>query len=395
MLLPSVRSIAIPAKAGIQSGLLVAFLVLAFGVGRAEAQAGKEPPSMNRIRLFESKQGDYDTYRIPALAITTKGTLLAFCEGRKDGPSDAGNIDLLMRRSLDGGQTWEPVRVIVDDGRNTCGNPCPIVDRRTGAIVLLITKNNGSDIEGRIMRGEAAPRTVWAMTSRDEGLTWSEPTDISAQVRNPATRWYATGPCHGIQMAGGRLVAPCDHSTGPDAADMHSHVIFSDDGGLQWQLGGALEGRTDESAVLELEDGSLYLNARNTHGTHRRAYALSRDRGATWSSPSEDEALVEPVCQGSVLRLSTEKAQGKSRVLFSNPASTRRENLTVRLSYDECKTWPVSRTLWTGPAAYSDLVVTADGTIGCLFECGEKTPYETISLALFPLEWLTNGADRL
>jgi len=375
--------------------VLVLSAVMPACIGLASAQPATQADAMRQVKVFKAGRGGYDTYRIPALAVTKKGTLLAFCEGRKNGPSDSGNIDLVLRRSLDNGRTWAPARMIVDDGGNTCGNPCPIVDTRTGTVLLLMTRNKGSENEDRIMKGEAAPRTVWLTKSGDDGVTWSEPADISAQVRKPDWRWYATGPCHGIQLRDGRLVAPCDHATGPADEDMHSHVIFSEDGGASWRIGGIAEGRMDECAVLELADGSLYLNMRNCHGTNRRAVSLSRDRGITWSSLAEDNTLVEPVCQASVLRLSTEKERGKNRVLFSNPASKRRENLTVRLSYDECKTWPVAKTLWEGPAAYSDLTVTADGMIGCLFESGKKGPYEGITFALFTLEWLTNGADHL
>ena len=156
-----------------------------------------------------------------------------------------------------------------------------------------------------------------------------------------------------------------------------------------------MEGRTDECTVVELADGSLYLNMRTYRNTRHRAIAVSHDRGTTWMPVTDDDTLIEPVCQASALRLSTEKSHGKNRVLFSNPSSTRRENLTVRLSYDECKTWPISKVLWAGPSAYSDLVVAADGKIGCLFECGEKKAYETLTLALFTLEWLTDGADGI
>ncbi len=353
------------------------------------AMAEDQAFHMNQAPLFWAGQEDCHTYRIPALAVTPKGTLLAFCEARREARKDWGNIDLVVRRSLDNGVTWGPIQVIVDDNGHTCGNPCPIVDRRTGAIVLLITKNNGTEGEEQILRGEAAPRTAWVTTSRDEGVTWSTPVNISAQVSRPGWRWYATGPCHGIQLTDGRLVAPCDYATGPNQEDMHAHIIFSEDGGESWKIGGVLEGRTNESTVVELVDGSLYLNARSYFGTHRRYWSTSQDKGATWSPIVEDQNLIEPVCQASVLRLSTGQAAGENRILFSNPASEKRENMTIRMSTDEGRTWPVSKSIWSGPAAYSDLVVLPDGTIGCLFERGHKEPYETITFARFSLDWLT------
>ncbi len=367
---------------------LVGYLILISICAMSNARAGDKGVEMSQAVLFSAGQEGCHTYRIPALAVTPKGTLLAFCEARRDARHDWGNIDLVMRRSLDHGATWEPIQVILDDEGHTCGNPCPIVDKRNGSIVLLITKNKGMENEAQIMRGEAAPRTVWVTFSRDEGLTWSTPREISSQVRQPDWRWYATGPCHGIQLKDGRLMAPCDHSTGPDRDEMHSHVIFSDDGGETWKIGGSLEGQTDESTIVELEDGSIYINARNTFGNHRRVQSVSRDRGMTWSPVAEDPVLVEPVCQASVLSLTGGLSRGRSGIFFSNPASHKRENLTVRLSYDECRSWPISGILWTGPAAYSDLVVTQNGMIGCLFERGYQHPYETITFARFTPAWL-------
>ncbi|MCC6698398.1 MAG: exo-alpha-sialidase [Candidatus Hydrogenedentes bacterium] len=367
-------------------------LLLACTAAIAQAPANAAP---RMTPLFQAGDGGVDTYRIPALAITTKGTLLAFCEARWKSSSDTGNIDLVMRRSTDNGATWEPMATLVNDGDSVCGNPCPIVDQKTGDIILLITKNIGSEHQDQIMRGEASPRTPWMLRSADDGVTWSAPVDISAQARKPDWRWYATGPGHGIQLTGGRLVAPCDHSTGPEDADLHSHVIFSDDGGNTWQVGGVLPGTTDESIAVELANGDLYLNMRNMRGDHRRYISTSPDKGVTWTPARMDPALIEPVCQASALRLSMETEVGKNRILFSNPASEKRENLTVRVSYDECATWPVGKTLWAGPAAYSDLVVCPDKSIGCLFERGENSPYETITFAQFPLEWLTDGKDMM
>ena len=357
----------------------------------AAIDAPNEKPSIEESVVYEAGQGDYANYRIPAVITGASGTVLAFAEGRKDNLSDAGNIDLLLRRSEDHGNTWGPVQIVVDDGGDTCGNPAPVLDKTTGTIWLVFTKNKGDTHEGAILRGDAPPRTVWVTHSTDDGLTWTTPEDISATTREPDWRWYATGPCHGIQLDDGTLMIPCDHSLSPDNKDWFSHVIYSSDHGETWQLGGTAGPYCNESTVAQLSDGRLYLNMRSYKGKAARQVAYSSDKGITWSSPVDDTTLVEPVCQGSVLRLNDDET-GANRLLFSNPASTKRENLTIRLSNDKSESWPVSRTLHAGPAAYSDLVALGDNAIGCLYEKGESTPYETITFARIPLNWLTAGA---
>jgi sialidase-1 len=351
------------------------------------AAAGED--AVGKQVLFRTGEGGYFGYRIPALVVTKSGALLAFCEARKSSLNDTGDIDTVLRRSTDGGRTWSPMQVVADAGPDVCGNPCPVVDRASGTILLPLTQNKGDGPEGPIMRGEAPPRTVWLTRSSDDGLTWLPPVEISAAARRPDWRWYATGPGHGIQLESGRIVIPCNHSTGPERALMFSHIIYSDDAGETWRIGGIEEHSTDESVVVELADGRLYHNMRSSRGTQCRAVATSSDAGLTWSPVKDDPALIEPVCQASAVRYSTAASGGRNIVLFSNPASTKRENMTVKLSYDECQTWPVAKTLHPGPAAYSDLAVLPGNTIACLYEAGEKSPYETITLALFDLEWLT------
>jgi len=169
-----------------------------------------------------------------------------------------------------------------------------------------------------------------------------------------------------------------------------SHVIFSDDHGQTWQIGGIEDEKTNESTIVELSDGSLLQNMRSYHGQNRRAVAISRDGGLNWSPAKLDHALVEPICEASILRCTWPEDGGKNRILFSNPASVKRERLTIRLSYDDCARWPVSRVIQEGPAGYSSLAVLTDQSIVCLFERGKKSPYEKISLARFPLSWLEN-----
>jgi len=175
---------------------------------------------------------------------------------------------------------------------------------------------------------------------------------------------------------------------------MFSHVFFSDDHGSTWHRGGSLSGDTDECVAVQTGDGAVYLNMRSYHGKNRRAYAWSQDGGVTWSDLEFDATLIEPVCQGSLVRFTEEPRHDRNRILFSNPASTEREELTVRLSYDECRTWNEGKVLHAGPAAYSDLGILPDGTIGCLYERGEEHRREKITWARFSLEWLTDGTDQ-
>ncbi len=247
-----------------------------------------------------------------------------------------------------------------------------------------------------------APRQVWMTYSDDDGATWVEPWEITGDVKPPTWSWYATGPGHGIQLQSGRLVVPCDHIVfeAYNRQDpYHSHVITSDDHGATWQIGGSADEGTNESAAFETVDGWLYLNCRNKHrlaeGGNYRAVAWSRDGGTSFTPIIHDAALLEPICQAGVCRFTTADKEGRNRVLFANPASRTRDHLTVRLSYDEGRTWPVSRLLHAGPAAYSDLCVTQDLSICCLYERGAEMPYERISLARFDLEWLSGGTDRL
>jgi sialidase-1 len=329
------------------------------------------PASLTQTEIFRAGEGAYHTYRIPALIVTSKGTLLAFCEGRHNSGADAGDIDVLLRRSFDRGKTWSAIQKVADRGEDTIGNPTPVVERKTGTIFLLLTSNPGRATEQQITAGApGAVRTVWVTHSTDDGASWSPPLDITTQVKRPEWTWYATGPGNGIQLRGGRLVVPCDHNGS-------SHIIYSDDRGATWKIGGSAEEKTNESAVAELKDGSLLLNMRSYHGRNRRAIQRSRDGGLTWSPLAFDDALIEPVCQASLISI------GHGRLLFSNPAAITRTHLTVRLSEDGGVTWSASRLLYEGPSAYSSLALLPGGTIGLLYERGDRNPYQQIAFARF------------
>ena len=353
------------------------------------------PQVLPQVEVFRRGVGGYHTYRIPAIVVTKQGTLLAFCEGRKSGGGDAGDIDMLLRRSTDGGKTWSPTRVVWDDGKNTCGNPAPVVDQETGTIWLPMTWNLGSDHERDIMAGKSQqPRQVYLTYSKDDGQTWAVPQRISETTRQPHWRWYATGPGNAIQLTRGqhrgRLLIPANHSDHRDASQhpYRSHVFWSDDHGKSWRLGGVQQDRTNESAVVELADGAVLQAMRSYHGTNRRAMARSGDGGETWGQVYLDAALDTPVCQASMLRYSwSEDATrgGKSRILFASPKGRGRSDLHVWVSYDEGKTWPICKSIYPGSSGYSNLVDLGNNRIGILYE---KDGYQTISLVTFDLAWL-------
>jgi len=341
-------------------------------------------PALAEHAVWQSGQGGYHTYRIPALAVTSQGTVLAFCEGRKGGSGDAGNIDLLLKRSTDGGATWSAQQMLWDDGANTCGNPCVVVDGVTGVVWLLCTWNRGEDRESQIIdQTSQDTRRVFVLRSEDDGATWSRPTEITADVKRPEWTWYATGPGSGIQLRGGpakgRLVIPCDHIEA-DTRNYYSHVVYSDDHGKSWRLGGRTpRPQVNECQVAELADGRLLLNMRNYDpAQRRRQVAASDDGGATWQQQRFDAALVGPICQAA-LEYIPPAAEAPGTLLFMNPADAeRRVRMTLRASFDEGRTWPHQTVLHAGPSAYSDLALLADGNVACLYEAGERGPYETI-----------------
>jgi sialidase-1 len=357
---------------------------MAISVAILFASFAAAAPAVEEQVIFRAGEGGYHTYRIPSLIVTKSGVVLAFCEGRKTGRGDAGDIDLVLKRSKDGGKTWEKMQVVWDESTNTCGNPCPVVDQKTGAVWLLMTHNIGADTEAKLVSGKSAgTRTVWITKCTDDGATWDKPVEITRDVKKPEWTWYATGPGVGIQLKSGRLLIPCDNKL--DGGKLRqSHVIFSDDAGKSWKLGGVVGPGCNECQAVELSDGSVALNMRSYQGNNRRLVASSKDGGNTFSKPVEDTTLIEPVCQASIIGVPGEKGG----LLFSNPAGTKREKMTVRLSTDDGKSWKHSRTLFEGPAAYSCLTVLPDGRIGCLYERGEKSPYDEIVLARFPLQWV-------
>lgn len=327
-----------------------------------------------RQTFLEAGQAGYHTYRIPALVVTTRGTVLAVCEVRRTGSADYGDVALGLRRSGDGGRTWSKLEILADDGIRTIGNPCPVVDRETGVISLPFCRDS---------------KQVLLIQSSDDGQTWSKPVEITKDVMDPGWSLVGTGPGHGIQLASGRLVIPCWAQLPGTAEVQLSFVFYSDDHGRSWKRSQALDrDASDECEAVELSDGRLYLTLRSRGGKNQRGYAFSHDGGQTWSPVQYDPRLTEPDCQGSIIRLERGSA-GKSAILLANPASTAgRKELTVRMSEDDARTWPVEKIVEWDMAAYSDLAVTRQGEVLLLYEADD---YRKLILIRFNLAWLTDA----
>ena len=379
----------------------------------AEAQdsvrgAGTKPPAAvetpAKMDLFVAGEDGYATYRIPGIVVTQRGTILAYCAARKDGIGDWADIDIALRRSLDGGRSWLPRQILVDAGTATADNPTAIVDRKTGAVHFLYQVNYAR---------------CFYMRSDDDGQTFTPAVDITS-VFEQFRREYdwnviAPGPGHGIQLENGRLLVPVWLSTGG-----HSHrpscmsVIYSDDHGVTWRRGEVVAKHSEtipnpsETVAVQLRDGRVMLNIRNESRRYRRLVAFSADGATRWTEPVFDENLFEPVCMASLVRVAPKPGETVSRILFANPDSRNnptehgwcrnRENLSIKASEDEGRTWVASRVLEPGISGYSDLAAAPDGMIYCFYERGgvKSQMFHTqyLTVARFPVSWIDEHAGR-
>lgn len=366
-----------------------------------------------KTNLFAAGDDGRKLYRIPGIVVTHRGAILAYAEGRRNTGSDWDTIDIVLRRSTDGGTTFSPLHVIGRVSGPITRNPVAI-QRKQGK-PTDVTYNNPVAIADRngtvhflfcveYMR-------VFYMRSTDDGETFSTPVEITGSLDGIRAAWdwrvVATGPGHGIQLNNGRLLVPVwlalgtqGNGHGPSSAA----TIFSDDHGKTWHCGDiAIPSTPDvpspnETTAVQLDNGAVMLNARVASPNNRRVIVTSRDGASHWSVPRYQEDLPDPICAAGFLSLAPPKhtLKGKSILLFSNPDNLERadgkndmrkdrKNVTIRVSYDQGVTWPDKRSLEPNRSAYSDLAALPNRDILCFYESAGKF----LTLARFNLDWVT------
>lgn len=347
------------------------------------------PILLENKRLFSGGDFGSQNWRIPAITTAADGSLIVAADARINGPGDLpGNIDIAVRRSTDRGETWSNAQTIADFGTSGASDPALVLDRNTGNLLCMFASH-----VGLFQSTPGNPIRFQVCRSQDNGQTWSAPQEFTNQIYNPAwsAAWLASGNAH--QLRSGRIVGAVGVRQTPANA-LSNFMIYSDDGGASWNYKPTVASTVgDEAKIVELDNGNLMMNIRNQTPNLRRI-VVSTDGGDTWGAPTFQPELIDPFVNGDFIRYtSVLDGYEKSRLLFSIAAHpTTRQNLTVFLSYDEGGSWPVSKTIYPGPAAYSSLTVLDDGTIGCFYEDGEYEEYE-LYFARFSLNWLTNGND--
>ncbi len=359
----------------------------------AACALAQEPAHVTVFKAPEST--GQPSIRIPALLCTTKGTLLAFAEGR-DKATDQASNDLVLSHSTDNGKTWSKARVLVSEGASSVNNPTVVQDRRSGRIFLHFhVFPPGTKEFDKIAPGPRGATRMACVSSDDDGVTWSDPVDLNASLKPDNAVTVAQGPGIGIQLErgqhAGRLLVPCNSHD--DKNVFVNWMAISDDGGKTWRRGKDVPQQgmqLNEVQVSEMADGSVYLNSRQWRGSGGRKAAWSMDGGETWSQAIEEKNLPEPVCQGSLISFVD---KDRHCTLFLNPegdpAGKGRKRGTVRLSLDGGRTWPVSKLLVPGPFAYSSMARLPDGRIGVLYEPAGDTEIRYLT---FDMAWLEQPA---
>ncbi|MHC4995441.1 MAG: sulfatase-like hydrolase/transferase [Planctomycetota bacterium] len=367
--------------------------LLAPGAGAAEGLPGSV--------VYQT--GDPYGYRIPSLVTTQRGTLLAFAE-RRVGLHDHAKNDIVLRRSTNLGDTWSPVQVIADEGGDSLNDLCAVV-LDSGRVLLMYqrypegvhSRSSGHTVIAEPGFGGAKNVRAYLTHSDDDGLTWSEPREITRDAR-PEGAISIGSPGVGIQLTrgrhAGRVLLPVyeTYHVGNNQREWTNSVLISDDRGETWRRGRsvamnrAAPGFGNEAQVVELSDGSVLMSARNQGGAAGRKMAVSRDGGETWGPYAERDDLLTPACMSSVIRYRWPRGDAPGVLLHSLPNTEKsRSKGTIFLSRDDGATWPISRLLEPEGFAYSVLTKLPNGQIGCLYE---GSGYKTIRFVRFSLDWV-------
>lgn len=326
---------------------------------------------------------DVSCYRIPSIVTAPNGDLVAAIDERVPSCGDlkwSKDINIVIRRSSDNGKTWSGIETVVDyPFGQSASDPSMIVDQVTGEIFMFY---NYMDLDK-----EKDVYYLHVVSSCDNGLTWSKPKDITSQIAKEEWhndfKFITSG--RGIQTRSGKLLhCMVNLNNG-------LHIFGSDDHGASWFLVDTPLKPGNESKIVELADGTWMVNCR-ANGKGMRYVHTSTDEGKTWASRPEP-TLIDPGCNGSIIRYTAvEDGYNKNRLLFSNAKMKKgRKNMTVRISYDEGKTWSEGKTIYPGGSAYSSLTVLKNGDIGLFFE---KDGYSENTFVSFSLKWLTDGKDK-
>lgn len=342
------------------------------------------------VDVFVSGTEGYHTYRIPALVAAADGSLIAFAEGRKENSGDpgSGDIDLVFKRSTDGGVTWSALQVLDDPGEGwAASNPTPVLDRTTGRISLLYNRWEPG-YGTRLSRPGTRNSQGWLRFSDDHGRTWSPPRDLTPSARD-LEDWGAIffGPGGAIQTQSGRLLVPAAAKPGAtyellveadpekSVSPLRAFVLYSEDQGETWRRGELLTAFSNENQLVELADGRILMDARQNQGSHRWV-AFSDDQGQTWSRPRAGHQ-IQPVA--TALEAYPQGGPGVERFLWTGPRGPGRTQLVMRVSRDG-QTFPQEQLLYGGYAAYSDLAVFGE-RIGVLWERGIDRSYQFITFS--------------
>ncbi|HEC41724.1 MAG TPA: exo-alpha-sialidase [Bacteroides sp.] len=348
--------------------------------------------------LFSAGLADVVEYRIPSLICTPSGTLIAMVDARVDRKGDIpNNVDLAIRRSEDGGETWGEVQIIVDYGQPEgydipwgAADAAMVYDTETSTLWALYTMGQGVGIAQSQPGLDGLTCQIHSIYSKDEGKTWSEPIDISPDCKALNMKFFGTAPGVGIQTGDGSLVF-CIYTTQDSTNIMTASLIVSNDHGKSWERTNAWgDGITSvtETQIVELPGGTWIVNSRNHYGIQRRLISTSNDRGSTWSAISHDEELPCPTCMASLISIPHPDKEGEQLLIFANPASEQgRKNGTVRVSDDYGQSWKWSKLVEPDQYAYSCLTQLKNGSIGLFYEAGEsKLFYQNLTL-----DYLTDG----